>query len=258
MVGSRAAFVALNAPAFAEACFGRGRSADGRIAGCTAIFRFWEGGFVFYGGVIAATAVVVSFCRREGWSFWRLGDLAAPTLAVGHAFGRLGCFFAGCCFGKVSGAPWAVAFPRGSVAYDELQSIGVLVPTAPCTPPLHPTQLYEALGELAIFAMLLALRRRWRARASDTGRGDGPPPGGLILTYAGCYALLRFVVEIFRGDVSRRFLVEWTSPRLAPLLGLDPDQPILLSVSQLASVLIVIAVAAAMVSRRRGPGTRAL
>jgi phosphatidylglycerol:prolipoprotein diacylglycerol transferase len=253
LVGSRAAFVALNAHDFAEACFGRGPSVGGRIAGCTAIFRFWEGGFVFYGGVIAAAAVVLSFCRREGWSFWRLGDLAAPTLAIGHGIGRLGCFLAGCCFGKASSAPWAVAFPRGSVAYDELQSVGVLVPTASRTPYLHPTQLYEALGEMAIFAMLLVLRRRWHAKSPDSGR-DGPPPGGLILMYAASYALLRFVVEIFRGDSSRRYLVEWTSPRLASLLGLAPDQPLVLSVSQLMSALIVIAVAGLMVRRRTGPG----
>ena len=162
LAGSRLTYVAVNARAFAEACFGSGTAEDGRIVGCAAALKFWEGGMVFYGGAIASTAVVALFCRREHWSFWRLGDVAAPTLALGHAIGRLGCFFAGCCFGKVCTAPWAVSFPPGSVAHDELAATGVISPYASGTPPLHPTQLYEAVGELLIFGLLLYLRRRWR------------------------------------------------------------------------------------------------
>ncbi|MEO8214668.1 MAG: prolipoprotein diacylglyceryl transferase family protein, partial [Myxococcales bacterium] len=100
LIGSRLAFVALNAGEFIDACAGQSHSGTERISGCTAALRFWDGGFVFYGGVVAAGMVVLLFCRSEGWSFWRLGDVAAPTLAIGHAIGRLGCFFAGCCFGK--------------------------------------------------------------------------------------------------------------------------------------------------------------
>ena len=250
MIGSRVAFVLLNAQAFAAACFDRGGVTDGRIAGCTAIFRFWEGGFVYYGGVLATGCVVFFFCRREGWSFWRLGDLAAPTLAIGHAIGRLGCFLAGCCFGKPCAAAWAVTFPPRSVAYDELQSVGVLVPGAARSPALHPTQLYEALGEFTLFGVLLILRAYWRRDGSEQAR-DSRRPGGLLLTYAAGYAIVRFAVEIFRGDVSRRYLMEWTSTRLASALGLPPDQPLMLSVSQFASVLIVLAVGVVMIDRRR-------
>jgi phosphatidylglycerol:prolipoprotein diacylglycerol transferase len=249
VVGSRVTFLALNARDFIDACVDGVARDNGAIVGCTAALRFWEGGFVFYGGVIGTGVVVVLFCRREGWSFWRLGDLAAPTLAVGHALGRLGCFFAGCCFGKTCPAPWAVSFPRGSVAYEELRGVGVMTSNAATTPSLHPTQLYEACGELGIFVLLLALRRKWRpADAADPARD--PHRGSLILVYAAGYALLRFIVEIFRGDIARRYVVEWTLPRLARLLALAPDEPLLLSVSQLASLAVLAAVAIAW--RRRG------
>jgi phosphatidylglycerol:prolipoprotein diacylglycerol transferase len=253
LAGSRLAFVILNAHDFADACFDRAVAAGARIWGCVAVLRFWEGGFVFYGGVIASSLVILMFCRREGWSFWRLGDLAAPTLAVGHALGRLGCFFAGCCFGKACGAPWAVTFPPDSVAYQELEAVGTIARSASRTPPLHPTQLYEAVGELAIFALLLVLRHRWRPSDFDVRR-RARRPGGLILTYAASYATLRFVVEIFRGDSSRRYLARWASAPLAAALGLPPDQPQLLSISQLVSLLIlggVVGVAVWRVARTR-------
>ena len=134
LAGSRVTFVALNAREFADACFGPATGDTQRISGCAAVFRFWEGGFVFYGGVIATGLIILLFCRREGWSFWRLADLAAPTLAIGHALGRLGCFFAGCCFGKSCQAPWAVSFPPGSVAYEELREVGVIGSHAARTP----------------------------------------------------------------------------------------------------------------------------
>ena len=254
LVGSRAAFVALNAREFAEACFGGEGTSDGRIVGCAAILRFWEGGFVFYGGVLAVGMVVLLFCRREGWSFWRVGDLAAPTLAIGHALGRLGCFFAGCCFGKACPGPWAVSFPPGSVAYEELHAVGVLAPGARRTPPLHPTELYEAAGELALFALLLLLRHLWRTPTADR-HGAGRRPGGLILSYAASYAVLRFAVEIFRGDASRRYLTEWTWPRLAIALGLPPSEPLWLSVSQFTSVLVLAGVVGVALWRHGRGGT---
>src|SRR5262249_11571431 len=90
------------------------------------------------------------FARRAGWSFAAFGDLFAPALALGHAFGRFGCFAAGCCFGKLGGGRLGVAFPRGSVAFDELAGHGAIPAGWETTPALHPTQLYEAFGELAL------------------------------------------------------------------------------------------------------------
>ena len=204
----------------------------------------WEGGLVFYGGAVGAALVALFFARRERWSFWVLGDVFAPGVAIGHALGRLGCFAAGCCFGKESG-PWGVAFPSGSVAFDELGAVGALAPNASFTPPLHPTQLYEAGGELAIFALLCAVRPRLRTR-----------PGALVLTYAVLYALLRFCVELFRGDMARRYIVELATPRLAAWLGVPPGEPVLLSVEparQRRPVLLACVVAAARRRRRGAP-----
>lgn len=251
LVGSRLAYVALNAHDFANACFGSGVSADGRVVGCGAALRFWEGGFVFYGGAIGAGLVVAWFCRREGWSFWRLGDLAAPTLAIGHALGRLGCFAAGCCFGAACHAPWAAHFPAGSVAHQELTAVGVVPVAAPVTPGLHPTQLYEALGELVLFVVLLSLRHRWSRRGDQ--QVEPSRPGALLLVYAGAYACLRFAVELFRGDGARRHVLQWTAPSVANALGLPGDTPLLLSVSQLASLLVLGGVAVAVFLRTREP-----
>ena len=240
LVGSRIAYGLVNAGDFARAC---ARDVDGPrsalevLSDCTRILHVWEGGLVFYGGAVGAAIVALVFARRERWSFWVLGDVFAPGVAIGHALGRLGCFAAGCCFGKESGA-WGVAFPSGSVAFDELGAVGALAPNASFTPPLHPTQLYEAGGELAIFALLCAVRPRLRAR-----------PGALVLTYAALYALLRFGVELFRGDLARRYVVELSTPRLAAWLGVPPSEPVLLSVGQLASLVLLIACTVAAARR---------
>jgi phosphatidylglycerol:prolipoprotein diacylglycerol transferase len=243
LVGSRLTYGLVNARSFFHACVDGGGP---WWRDCTGLFAIWEGGLVFYGGVAAAAAVAWAFARREGWSFGVVGDLSAPALAIGHAFGRLGCFAAGCCFGKETASRLGVAFPRGSVAFDVLQSAGAVPPGAGETAPLHPTQLYEAAGELAIFGLLLALRPRLRRR-----------PGALLLVYLGLYALLRFVVEIFRGDVLRGFPIELGTPRLAGWLGLPPGEPIFFSAGQIGSLVTVIAVAAVLLRHRRARRTPA-
>ncbi|HXU83248.1 MAG TPA: prolipoprotein diacylglyceryl transferase [Polyangia bacterium] len=218
VLGSRLAFVLLHAGDYLQLC------RQGGLPGCLAPLKLWEGGLVYYGGALAATGAVALFARRRGWPFGQVADVLAPALALGHAFGRLGCFFAGCCFGK----PWShgLAFPPGSVAFDDLIRTGVISASAPATPPLHPTQLYEALGELVIFLLLLRVRRR-------------PPfAGATALLYAASYAGLRFAVEIFRGDAARGFLVEAQTPRLAALLGLPPLQPLFLSTAQVTSLAV--------------------
>jgi phosphatidylglycerol:prolipoprotein diacylglycerol transferase len=224
LVGSRLAYGLVNARAFWVACV------DGpgpRWHDCTSLFRLWEGGLVFYGGVAAAAAAAFLFARHQRWSFGDVGDLAAPALAIGHAFGRLGCFAAGCCFGKETTWRVGMSFPRDSVAFEMLRRSGAIPLGAGETPPLHPTQLYEAAGEAAIFVALCAAAPRLRRR-----------PGALLALYLGLYAALRFVIEIFRGDTIRGMLVAWQTPGLAARLGVPADQPLFLSVGQLGSLLI--------------------
>ena len=243
LAGSRIAYVAVNAGAFWRACFEPAGAGPRLAGGCLAPLRFWEGGLVFYGGAVAAAGVAAWFCRKERWSFARLGDAAAPSLALGHVFGRLGCLLAGCCFGAPCAAAWGLPFPAGSVAFDDLQAVGALGWGATHTMPLHPTQLYEALGELAIFGVLVLLERRQDRSASPA------PAGHVLLAYVASYAGLRFVVELFRGDAARGHVFSWAAPRVAAALGLPPEQPLLLSTSQLAS-LVALALVAAVAYRR--------
>jgi phosphatidylglycerol:prolipoprotein diacylglycerol transferase len=213
---------------------------------CTAALRFWEGGLVYWGGVITAAGATWLVARRSGTSFPKLVDAFIPGLALGHVLGRLGCFVAGCCYGKAcdTGALACIAFPAGSVAHADRVRRGLLSSSLPATPPLHPTQLYEAGAELVIFCSLLLLRRRVRA------------PGAVALAYALLYGAARFAVELYRGDPARRFLFEMPWPGLAARLGLPPGEPLLLSTAQATSLLVVAFAAvalAALIRRTRQP-----
>lgn len=263
LAGSRLAFVLVNVRAFVGACWPPPKAgafpADHWLqGGCWAPLRFWDGGLVFYGGAAAVGGVFWFFCRRDGWSFLRLGDLAAPSVALGHAVGRIGCFMAGCCYGKTCAAPWAVRFGPGSVAFDEgLAAGGRLSATRrSLTAPLHPTQLYEALGELSIFVILILVERHWARAGAGRSTPDltttparaatpAPAAGRLLGVYLLAYAGLRFGVELFRGDISRGYLFRWEPPALDRALGLGAGTPILLSTSQALSLLLGACVALA-------------
>jgi phosphatidylglycerol:prolipoprotein diacylglycerol transferase len=141
-------------------------------------FAIWKGGLVFYGGLLAAIPVGMWYVRKHKLPFWKTGDIVAPYIPLGHAFGRLGCFFAGCCFGDPCSGPLCIVFsdPRS------LAPLGV---------PLYPTQLMEAGGEFMNFLLLLFVYPR---RKFD---------GQIFWLYPVFYAVLRFTVEFFRGDTAR-------------------------------------------------------
>lgn len=147
------------------------------------IFKIWEGGLVFYGGILLAVPTVIWYAKKSGLSLWNMADVFAPSIAIGHSIGRIGCFAAGCCYGKpAESLPWAVTFTDPQ----SLARIGI---------PLHPTQLYESAGEFINFLILITLRRY---KSFD---------GQLFLTYALLYSVLRFIVEFFRGDIGRGFII---------------------------------------------------
>src|SRR6185295_13470681 len=109
---------------FVDVCAhgGAARSGARVLSDCLAPLRVWDGGLVFYGGAITGIGVGALYARRRGLAFAPLADLIAPALAIGHALGRLGCFAAGCCYGKAcaAGARACVSFPTGSVAHEHL------------------------------------------------------------------------------------------------------------------------------------------
>ncbi|MFA5073339.1 MAG: prolipoprotein diacylglyceryl transferase [Nitrospirota bacterium] len=142
------------------------------------VLAIWEGGLVFYGGVLAAIPVGIWYVRRYGLPVWKTADIIAPYAALAHGFGRLGCFFAGCCYGGVCSGPLCVTFHDPH----SLAPLGVA---------LYPTQLMEALGEFLIFGMLILLRRYKKF------------DGQLFWFYILFYAVLRFILEFFRGDEVR-------------------------------------------------------
>ena len=199
MFGARMLYVVSNAPAFARACSEglASRSASQAVWECTRALHVWEGGLVFYGGLVAGLVFVPWWARRHGQSSPRLADLLAPQVALGHFFGRLGCFAAGCCWGRP--AAHGVSFPRGSIAWNELASTNPAALVGDHTVPLHAVQLYEAAGALALFVGLsrLATAKRYH--------------GQVLVWYLGGYAVLRLATELVRGDPDRRFVVDGVS-----------------------------------------------
>lgn len=187
------------------------------------------GGLVFYGGLIGATLAAYLFARKNEMDFLRLADVCIPTVSLGQCLGRLGCFGAGCCWGDTAGThvSWAAQFPGFRVAKDIFGRLGgtssmafqsqaadsryVVEATGELfhqvqpgavrvsewvtqhgvTLPVHPTQIYESIGQLVIFVTLLFLRRYRRFH------------GQILALWLMAYAVLRTTVELFRGDVER-------------------------------------------------------
>ncbi len=159
------------------------------------IVRVDHGGLVFYCGFIFAVLASILFVRRKKLDFWKLADVCAPSIALGHVFGRLGCFMNGCCYGKVCSLPWAVRFP-----FDH-ETHGM---------PVHPTQIYESIGNFLLFSALWFFypRRRY--------------DGQVFWWYVLLYALLRFTVEFFRGDYTEYFIGNRFAPGQMTALCLAP------------------------------------
>ena len=156
------------------------------------VIRVDQGGLMFYGGFILSFVVFFVWCFVKRESPLKLADLLAAVIPLGHAFGRIGCFFYGCCYGRDSDAWCAVTFPAGSPSWFEhgRKMVSVL-----------PTQLFEAAALLCLFAFLMYVWRR-RSIVPDASRVAGAGRGnGLILgLYLIGYAVIRFGIEILRGD----------------------------------------------------------
>jgi phosphatidylglycerol:prolipoprotein diacylglycerol transferase len=139
------------------------------------ILRLWEGGLAQYGGIAVGVVTGILFFVRRRIDPWLGADTVAPSIALGVAIGRMGCFLNGCCYGKACDLPWAVTFRADSVA-------GHLIHDTP----VHPTQIYESLASLIIFFVLLAVDRR------------KPYHGFLLWLFVLLLAAYRFLIDPVR------------------------------------------------------------
>ena len=131
-------------------------------------------GFVVYGGIVAGVAAAIIYCRKRRLVFLEYFDLLAPTISVAQGFGRIGCFMAGCCYGRETSSFLGVIFPEGSIA--------------PAGVPLLPTQLFSAAGNFVIMGILIWYYKR-RKHTGDVGA-----------MYLLLYSVGRFIIEFFRSD----------------------------------------------------------
>jgi phosphatidylglycerol:prolipoprotein diacylglycerol transferase len=195
-IGARLVFVLTQLPDF--------------LANPLNVFKVWEGGLVFYGGPLVGVPFVYWFTKRFGLPLWKTGDALMPGLVIAHAFGRLGCFAAGCCYGRPTDSVFGVRFHSDLV---ERALRGV---------PLHPTQLYETVALLILFVGLLWTHRHRRF------------DGQVVLLYFTAYPTIRSIIEFYRGDSVRGFVIEG-----------------ILSTSQFISLLVFLAAFVVLVLRLR-------
>jgi phosphatidylglycerol:prolipoprotein diacylglycerol transferase len=160
-------------------------------------------GGVFLGGFAAAVIAAIVLLRRYGLPALPTFDVISPSLALGHAIGRIGCLLAGCCWGGSCELPWAVTYTNPIAA----QNLGT-----PLHQPLHPFPVYSGLFNIALYLLLAALFRR------------GPASGRVFATYLMCYGVGRFLLEWTRGDAARGFVLGG-----------------FLSTSQLISLILILA-----------------
>lgn len=148
------------------------------------IFKIWEGGLVFLGGPILVIPFLVWHMRKHKLPVWKVLDVLTPPLVIAHVFGRFGCLAAGCCYGKPTGTSFGIKLYSDLV---DRQYRGI---------PLHPTQLYEAGGLFILFCGLLYIFK--------TKKFDGQ----VAFSYLLAYPIIRSVIETFRGDLIRGFVIE--------------------------------------------------
>ena len=141
----------------------------------TEIFMVQHGGLVFYGGLVGATVATLIYLFRKKLPIWKFGDAVAPSIALGYVFGRMGCLMNGCCYGRVCDLPWAIHFPVDHPTH----GVGV-----------HPTQIYDSLLNAFLYVGLAWL---YRHKKFD---------GQVFASYLVGYAIIRSIVETFRGDYS--------------------------------------------------------
>ena len=161
LIGSRIVYIIIELPKY--------------ISNPLDIFKIWEGGLVFSGGLVAVIIAMIFYAKHYKVNIWTIADVWSPAAAIGQAIGRIGCFFAGCCYGKPTDVPWAVVFTNP-------KSIATL------NIPIHPTQLYSSLSSFIIFVILMVLHSKKKFE------------GQVFLWFLILHSTARLFLERFRGD----------------------------------------------------------
>lgn len=168
------------------------------------VVALWDGGIVFYGGVIGGLVGLVAFCKRNNIRPLLLADVVIPSLFVGSGFGRIGCFLYGCCYGGVCSLPWAVKFPPDSMTFEALshKAPEFIAQDGMSTVALHPAQIYSS-----VLAFLLGGFLMWFFRRR-------PFEGAVLALGWIIYPINRFVLEIIRFDEPGRLGTSFTFSQL--------------------------------------------
>lgn len=161
----------------------------------TQVHEIWQGGLSFHGGLIAAVIAAALYTRAKRIPFLKMTDLLAPSIAIGYAFARIGCFLNGCCYGAATNLPWAVDFCDTATGHH--------------TGPSHPTQLYAFVISLSIFIILTRIERLRR------------PNGFVFFSYLALYSIYRFGIEFLRkGATAHVWLAGLTHAQVVSLAGI--------------------------------------
>lgn len=135
-------------------------------------------GWVVFGGILGGILGGYVFCRWKKLPAWKYYDIGLPAVALAQGFGRIGCFFAGCCYGRETTSAISIVFSRSRFAPNHVHLI--------------PTQLYSSAGDFLLFFFLLLYDKKWR-------KNDGEVAALYLILYSGG----RFILEFFRGDLAR-------------------------------------------------------
>lgn len=187
---------------------------------------FLRSGGVFYGGLLGGFFAVVLLVRKYKLPFWKTADAFAPGLALGQAFGRQGCFSAGCCWGKPTDLPWGVHFTQLGHEYTGVP----IVYGDNLEAHLHPTQLYESFLMFGVFALLYYLHRKKKF------------DGQIMILYGFMYSIIRFSIEFLRDDPRGDFFGFTTATGL--------------STSQGVSIIVAVASTGFLIWRLRNPSIK--
>lgn len=163
------------------------------------VFKVYEGGLVFYGGLIGSTITFFVFAKKRELMLLKTMDIVFSSVALGLALGRIGCFLNGCCYGDVAGSDLfcAVKFPKtlddygridGSPVFLRHYHQGFVDLSESYSLPVHPTQIYSFVACLAIFFVLNVF---WKYRKND---------GDVMLLFGIIYSINRFCIEFLRDD----------------------------------------------------------